>query len=105
LYYGLLALLVAFGVVALRLTRPIILLQMAANIAGAVMVISALHILYVNVKFLPVELRPPMWRRAALVAMAVFYGFFVYLWLMGGFTPNPEKGFLFQLPKLLRGLH
>ncbi len=105
LYYGLLALLVAFGVVALRLTRPIILLQMAANIAGAVMVISALHILYVNVKFLPVELRPPMWRRAALVAMAVFYGFFVYLWLMGGFTPNPEKGFLFQLPKLLKGLH
>jgi hypothetical protein len=93
---------VVWGVIALRLTQPIILLQMAANIAGFVMVVSALHILYVNVKFLPPELRPPMWRRIALVAMAVFYGFFVYLWLAGGFTPNPEKGFLFQFFKTLR---
>jgi hypothetical protein len=101
LYYSLLGSMVVWGVIALRLTRPIVLLQMAANIAGFVMVVSALHILWVNVKFLPAELRPPMWRRAALVAMAVFYGFFVYLWLLGGFTPNPEKGFLFHLPKML----
>ena len=100
-YYTILALMVVWGVIALRLTQPIILLQMAANIAGVVMVISALHILYVNRKFLPVELRPPMWRQAALVAMAIFYGFFVWLWLMGGFTPNPEKGFLFNIPKYL----
>jgi hypothetical protein len=30
---------------------------------------------------LPAELRPPLWRRAALVVMALFYGFFVSLWL------------------------
>jgi hypothetical protein len=28
-----------------------------------------------------VELRPPLWRRASLLAMTVFYGFFVTLWL------------------------
>jgi len=101
LYYTLLAIIVVWGVIALRLTQPIILLQMAANIAGLVMVISALHILYVNVKFLPAEIRPPMWRRAALVGMAVFYGMFVWMWAMGGFIPNPEKGFLFNIPKYL----
>ena len=97
IYYGLLVLTVVWGMMALRLARPIILLQVAANIAGAVMVISALHILYVNVKLLPRELRPPMWRRVALVGMALFYGFFVYLWMMGGVTPNAQKGFLFVL--------
>ncbi len=101
LYYGLLALIIVWGVIALRLTRPIILLQMAANIAGLVMVISALHILRVNVTLLPRELRPPLWRRAGLVATAVFYGFFVWLWLMGGFVPDTEKGFLFNIPRYL----
>jgi hypothetical protein len=28
---------------------------------------------------LPAALRPPMWRRVALVGMALFYGFFVTL--------------------------
>ena len=97
IYYAILALSVAWGMVALRLARPIVLLQMAANIAGAVMVVSALHILYVNTHLLPPELRPPVWRRTALVAMAVFYGFFVYLWLAGGIVPDPSKGFLFRL--------
>lgn len=100
-YYTILCLMVVWGVIALRLTQPIILLQMAANIAGIVMVISALHILYVNMKFLPVELRPPMWRRISLVVMAFFYGFFAWLWLMGGVIPDPAKGFLFNIQKHL----
>jgi len=96
-YYTLLGLMVVWGTLALRLARPIILLQLAANIAGAVMVVSALHILRVNTTLLPRELRPPVWRRVALVCMALFYGFFVYLWLAGGVTPDPEKGFLFNV--------
>jgi hypothetical protein len=102
-YYSVLAVLVIFGVLALRLARPIILLQLAANLAGGITVISAGHILYVNTRFLPPELRPPLWRRIALVLLAVFYGFFVYLWLLGGIIPDTSKGFLFQFPKLLRG--
>ncbi|MGH9880535.1 MAG: Nramp family divalent metal transporter, partial [Pyrinomonadaceae bacterium] len=97
IYYSVLAAVVVWGLIALRLTQPIILLQLGANMAGVVMVISALHVLYINTKFLPKELRPPLWRRIALVFMSIFYGFFVYLWLLGGLVPDREKGFLFTL--------
>jgi hypothetical protein len=40
-----------------------------------------------------------MWRRLSLIAMAIFYGFFVYLWLMGGLIPDRTKGFVFTLFK------
>ncbi len=81
IYYSVLAAVVLWGVIALALARPIALLQFGANIAGLVFVIASLHLLYVNTRLLPVELRPPMWRRVSLVAMAVFYGTFSVLWL------------------------
>ena len=99
IYYSILTAAVIWGLIALRLTQPIILLQLGANVAGLVMVISSIHILYVNTKFLPRELRPPMWRRASLIGMSVFYAFFVYLWMMGGLVPDRSKGFLFTLFK------
>ena len=37
------------------------------------------HLLYINTTLLPVELRPSLFRRASLVAMTLFYGFFVTL--------------------------
>ncbi|HVR28085.1 MAG TPA: Nramp family divalent metal transporter [Thermoanaerobaculia bacterium] len=80
-YYAVLALIVIWGTIALRLAQPIVLLQLGANIAGVIFIISSIHLLYVNTRLLPPELRPPMWRRAALIAMALFYGFFVALWL------------------------
>ena len=64
-YYGVLVLLSVWGMVALRLAQPIVLLQLSANVAGAVFVIAALHLLYVNTRLLPVALRPPLWRRVA----------------------------------------
>ena len=82
-YYTLLILIALWGIIALRLAQPIVLLQLGANMAGIVFVISSLHVLYVNTRLLPPELRPPMWRRVALVAMALFYGAFVTLWLNG----------------------
>jgi hypothetical protein len=80
-YYSVLAAVVTWGVVALALAKPIALLQFGANIAGLVFVIASLHLLYVNTRLLPAELRPPMWRRVSLVAMAVFYGAFSVLWV------------------------
>ncbi|MGI9167351.1 MAG: Nramp family divalent metal transporter [Pyrinomonadaceae bacterium] len=103
IYYSVLAAVVIWGLIALRLAQPIILLQLSANMAGVVLVISALHILYINTKFLPKELQPPLWRRAALMFMSIFYAFFVYLWLMGGIIPDREKGFLFNLLKYVSG--
>jgi hypothetical protein len=80
-YYTVLGAIVAWGFVAMTLAQPIVLLQLGANVAGVVMVIAPLHILRVNTTLLPPELRPPLWRRVVLVAMALFYGFFVSLWL------------------------
>ena len=95
-YYAVLAGFVVWGVIASGLAQPIILLQLSANVAGVVLAISAVHILYVNTTFLPKEIQPSLWRRLALIFLALFYGFFVYLWLMGGIMPDPSKGFLFR---------
>lgn len=80
-YYLVLAVGVAWGVVALRLAQPIVLLQLAANIGGLIFVITSIHLLYLNCTLLPAEVRPPLWRRVGLVAVAGFYGIFVTLWL------------------------
>jgi hypothetical protein len=79
LYYSVLAALVLWGIVGLRLAQPIFLLQLGANVAGIVFVVSSLHLLYVNTRLLPAHLRPPRWRRAALVVVALFYGTFAAL--------------------------
>ncbi|MGH9962696.1 MAG: Nramp family divalent metal transporter, partial [Pyrinomonadaceae bacterium] len=80
-YYSVLLMVSLWGIVALRLTQPIVLLALSANMAGIVFIISSIHLLYVNTRLLPVQLRPPMWRRVALVAQALFYGLFLTLWL------------------------
>lgn len=78
-YYCVLGALVLWGIAALRLAQPIVLLKLSANVAGAVFIVASLHLLYVNTRLLPPHVRPPIWRRLALVAMALFYGFFVAL--------------------------
>jgi hypothetical protein len=76
-YYSVLAAVVLWGIVALRLAQPFFLLQIGANMAGFVFVITSLHLLYLNTRLLPEHIRPPMWRRVGLVVMSLFYGFFV----------------------------
>jgi hypothetical protein len=78
-YYTVLTVVVVWGIIALKLAAPVMLLQIGANIASAVFVFAALHVLYLNTHVLPAALRPPMWRRVALVGMALFYAFFVVL--------------------------
>jgi hypothetical protein len=78
-YYAVLVLIVVWGIVALRLAQPIVLLQIGANIAGAIFVVASLHLLYVNTRLLPPHVRPPLWRRVMLVVMALFYAFWVTL--------------------------
>jgi hypothetical protein len=80
-YYSVLAIISVWGIIALRLTQPIILLSVSANMAGIVFIISSIHLLYVNTRLLPVALRPPLWRSLALVALALFYGLFLVMWL------------------------
>jgi hypothetical protein len=81
-YYGVLALVSLWGIVALRLTQPIVLLVLSANMAGIVFIFSSLHLLYINTRFLPAGLRPPKWRQLALIALAIFYGLFPALLIL-----------------------
>jgi len=78
-YYAVLGVIVVWGIIAMRLAAPMVLLKIGGNVAGFVFVVASLHLLYVNTRILPVHVRPPMWRRASLVAMALFYGVFVVL--------------------------
>ena len=78
-YYLVLALAAVWGVVALRLTQPVLLLQLGANLASLILVLAALQILWINTRLLPPALRPAWWRRIGLVALAVFYGVFVVM--------------------------
>ena len=47
-YHAIMAVLVLWGVFALSLTQPLVLLQLGANMAGVVMVLAPLHLLRVN---------------------------------------------------------
>jgi hypothetical protein len=78
-YYAIMVVLAVWGVIALQLAQPIVLLKLSANVAGVIFVIASLHLLYVNTHLLPPHVRPPAWRRASLVVMALFYAFFVTL--------------------------
>ena len=78
-YYSVLAASVVWGMIALGLTQPIVLLQVGANVASVAFIVTSLHLLYINTTLLPPPLRPPLWRRLALVAMAMFYAYFSFL--------------------------
>jgi hypothetical protein len=84
-YYTVLGIAVVWGIIAMRLAQPIVLLKLGANVAGFVFIVSSIHLLYINTRLLPAHVRPPMWRRATLVAMALFYGFFVTISLRSVF--------------------
>ena len=77
IYYGLLFAFSLWGFAAVRLAGPFLLFTIMANVAGFVLAFSGLQILIVNRKFLPRELRPPLWREVMLVACVAFYSFFV----------------------------
>jgi uncharacterized protein YhhL (DUF1145 family) len=73
-YYVALAVYAVWGCVALNLARPLTLVIIGANAAGVILVFISLHTLVVNRTLLPPALRPSLWREAALVACALFYG-------------------------------
>jgi hypothetical protein len=78
-YYLALLIFAAWGCIAINLAQPIMLIMIGANMAGVIMVIAGIHILVVNYKHLPKEVRPPIWRAIVLIGFVVFYGVFVVL--------------------------
>ena len=79
IYYSLLGVAVIWGMIALKLVQPILLLQIGANVAGVTLAIAGVHLLYVNTRLLPEAVRPGIWPRVGLIALVAFYGFFSFL--------------------------
>jgi hypothetical protein len=75
-YYAVMAAFVVWGCIALNLAQPLTLIIIGANIAGVNFVFVSIHTIVVNRKFLPADLRPPVWREAMLVLCALFFGGF-----------------------------
>lgn len=74
IYYSLLAAFTAWGLIAVNFGTAMQLFTVLATIAGFILAVAALQVLRVNTTLLPAELRPSLWRRAALVLCALFYG-------------------------------
>ncbi|MBI4584749.1 MAG: Nramp family divalent metal transporter [Planctomycetes bacterium] len=78
IYYSILAIFSLWGVLAIRSASPMKLFTILANIAGMVLVIAGAQIFWINRRFLPPALRPPLWREAALLGCVGFYAFFSF---------------------------
>ena len=76
-YYPILIIFAVWGCIAMNLAQPMFLLLIGANIAGLTFVITGVHILVVNRKFLPKEVRAPLWREIIIGLSCIFFGFFV----------------------------
>ena len=76
IYYPILLLYILWGVIAMYLAKPFFMILVSATVGGYLLVITSLHTLYVNRKFLPKEIQPPLWRQIGLILCAIFYGTF-----------------------------
>jgi Mn2+/Fe2+ NRAMP family transporter len=77
IYYTALAAFCIWGCIAINLAAPMVLLLINANVAGATFVLCSIMLIVMNYKFLPPQVRAPLWRELVLVAMVLFYGFFM----------------------------
>jgi hypothetical protein len=85
-YYSVLGAFSCWAVYTMQLAGPFALFKVMANVAGFVMAFAGVQILIVNRRFLPRELRPPLYREVLLVLCIAFYGFFavkVFLQVLG----------------------
>ena len=76
LYYCLLGAFVLWGCIAINLAQPKVLVLISSNVAGFILVVSAVHILLLNHMALPRAVRSPWWARGLVACTALFYGFF-----------------------------
>lgn len=76
IYYPILLIYVLWGVIAMYLADPVFMILVSATIGGYQLVITAIHTLYVNRKFLPKEIQPPIWKQIGLGLCAGFYTIF-----------------------------
>ncbi len=73
IYYPILIVFILYGVIAMYFAKPLFMILFSATIGGYLLVITAIHTLYVNWKFLPKEIQAPLWKQIGLLLCAVFY--------------------------------
>lgn len=73
-YAGLLLLFASWGIVSLTFSESALgFFKVLGAVACPILAVASVQILRVNTRFLPREIRPPLWRRAALVVCGVVY--------------------------------
>jgi hypothetical protein len=84
-YYSVMAAFIVWGCVALNLAQPLTLVIISANMAGLNFVLVSIHTIVVNRRFLPRELRPPLWREIMVGLCALFFGAFAVATIVSRF--------------------
>jgi hypothetical protein len=79
IYYAILLIFVVWGCIAINLGKPFVLILIGANMAGLILTLAGAHILVVQYRFLPKEVRAPLWRQAIIALSVLFFGFFVLM--------------------------
>ena len=75
LYAAILLAVVTWGIVALAIgENAVSLFKILGAFASPILTIASVQILRVNTRFLPAEIRPPLWRRVGLLGCGLFYG-------------------------------
>lgn len=77
-YYAILGMFTVWAFLAIRMASPMTLFKVLANVAGLVLAIAGVQIFWVNRRFLPKGVRPPLWREVLLLTCAAFYAFFTF---------------------------
>jgi Mn2+/Fe2+ NRAMP family transporter len=72
-YYTLLLVFTAWGLVAVHLGTAMQLFKYLATMAGIIMAIASVQLYLVNTRLLPRELQPSWWRKAALLICSLAY--------------------------------
>ena len=78
IYYAIVVAFTIWAFLAIRVASPMTLFKVIANVAGLVLAIAGVQIFWVNRRFLPRALRPPLWREILLLSCAGFYAFFSF---------------------------
>ena len=73
IYYPIVIVYILWGAIAMYFAKPLFMILVSASIGGWLLVITSLHTLYVNRKFLPKEIQPPIWKQIGLILCAAFY--------------------------------
>lgn len=81
-YFSMLFAFALFGMLAMNLATPGALIILGACIACFNFVVMGAHVLYVQWRFLPRELRMPAWRAGAIVLFVVTFATFITLGLI-----------------------